>query len=127
MVDGLVYESAGNVVVDEFSMSKYFFSIKWTRCAVKIPVDPKAKGPNVAKVTTTRGLQEVFSYYGVLGIRVFAPITRGDYSKWQLVVQVPFLGQTSRGESRILLQQYCLDVRGTYLILSKRYRQDRRR
>ena len=101
MVDGLVYDSAGNPVIDDFSMNKYFFSIKWTRCAVKIPADPKAKGTDVAKVTTTRGLQEVFSYYGVLGIRVFAPITKGDYSKWQLVVQVPFLGQTSRGESSL--------------------------
>ena len=84
-------------------MTPGYFSIKWARCAVRVPADAKARGPNDPKVTTTRGVQEIFSYYGVLGMRVFAPLAKNDYSVWQLVVQIPFMGQTSRGMYSILI------------------------
>ena len=64
---------------------------------MRIPKDVKVRGKNDELVTTTRGVREIFSYYGVLGMRVFAPIARNEYEVWQLVVQIPFLGQTSRG------------------------------
>ncbi|KAL9047195.1 MAG: hypothetical protein Q9214_000180, partial [Letrouitia sp. 1 TL-2023] len=85
---------------DDLATARGYFSIKWRRCAVKIPKDPKLLGPDDLKVTTTRGIQEIFSYYGALGMRVFAPVKKGDYSAWQLVTQVPFLGQTSRGTGK---------------------------
>lgn len=93
---------------DDLATARGYFSIKWRRCAVKIPKDPKLLGPDDPKVTTTRGIQEIFSYYGALGMRVFAPVKKGDYSAWQLVTQVPFLGQTSRGICPSLVPTLCL-------------------
>ena len=103
VVDGLLKDSDGVTdLKDELGMAAGYFSIKWRRCAVRIPENAKARGADDPKVTTTRGIQEIFSYYGVLGMRIFAPIAKNDYSAWQLVVQIPFMGQTSRGMYRTL-------------------------
>ncbi|KAJ4304569.1 hypothetical protein N0V90_000095 [Kalmusia sp. IMI 367209] len=63
---------------------EHYFSIKW------MPV--QAKGQALAVL-------EVFSWYGVLGVRVFAlpQAEDGVASDWMLLGQLPHLGQTSIG------------------------------
>jgi hypothetical protein len=48
--------------------------------------------------TPCTGVLNFFSYYGVLGARVFSPTVRGDYRTWALTGQAPFLGQSSRSK-----------------------------
>lgn len=63
---------------------EHYFSIKW------MPV--RASGQ-------ARAVLEVFSWYGVLGVRVFAcPAAEdGSATEWTLLGQLPHLGQTSIG------------------------------
>lgn len=48
------------------------------------------------KMTAVPAILEVFSWYGVLGVRMFAPSSPNDF-KYGLEGQQPFLGQTSIG------------------------------
>lgn len=60
--------------------------IKWLRCSVD-------KSPN--------GLMEIFSLYGVLGVRVFAPTNNKEgVGLYEWVGQTPYLGQTAIGAGR---------------------------
>ncbi|KAK8061152.1 hypothetical protein PG997_015373 [Apiospora hydei] len=68
------------------SNAAQYFSIKW------MPVRYK---PDPDKEAERRGILEIFSWYGVLGARLFGPGKRGwDYD---LLGQLPYLGQTSIG------------------------------
>ncbi|KAL1607600.1 hypothetical protein SLS60_002534 [Paraconiothyrium brasiliense] len=63
---------------------EHYFSLKW------IPVRVSGQA---------RAVLEVFSWYGVLGVRVFACSSSedGSASEWTLLGQLPHLGQTSIG------------------------------
>ncbi|KDN71570.1 hypothetical protein CSUB01_12117 [Colletotrichum sublineola] len=66
------------------SSPEHFFSIKWM--PVRYQADSEVE---------RRGLLEIFSWYGVMGTRLFGPSAKGwDYS---LLGQLPYLGQTSIG------------------------------
>jgi hypothetical protein len=77
---------AGSEVEDALASRspEHYFSIKW------MPVQV---------LEQRRAVLEVFSWYGVLGVRVFAysPIEDGGDGEWVLLGQLPHLGQTSIG------------------------------
>lgn len=71
----------GSKIEDAFSTNANYFHIKWLRCST---------------ANAANAVMEVFSYYGVLGVRVFAPSNKSNVD-WQLTGVLPYLGQTSIG------------------------------
>ncbi|KAF3931541.1 hypothetical protein ABW19_dt0207749 [Dactylella cylindrospora] len=66
---------------DPLASSPNFFHIKWIRCEWQY---------------TTNAVMQIFSWYGVLGVRVFTP-EQGTNKDWTLIGILPYLGQTSIG------------------------------
>lgn len=65
-----------------------YFTIKWQRCTNEN--DP-------------RGIMEIFSFFGVLGVRFFSAWNdrkQANTGPWQLSGQIPYLGQTSIGAGK---------------------------
>lgn len=65
-----------------------YFTIKWQRCTTED--DPRC-------------IMEIFSLFGVLGVRYFSTLdlkNPENTSTWRLAGQVPYLGQTSLGAGR---------------------------
>ncbi|MCJ1365189.1 hypothetical protein MMC16_004310 [Acarospora aff. strigata] len=71
-------------VRDDFA-SRYasgaYFNIKWIRCSYH---------------RSKNAVLEIFSWYGILGTRLFAPKNRNGW-EYELVGQQPYMGQTSLG------------------------------
>lgn len=71
-----------------YAKSGAYFTIKWQRCTTED--DPRC-------------IMEIFSFFGVLGVRYFSALdlqTGDNTSRWRLAGQIPYLGQTSLGAGR---------------------------
>jgi hypothetical protein len=73
-------------VVDSLAANKRYFHIKWIRCF-----------HSSERVDSDNALLEIFSFYGALGIRVFALSDPDDPSSYIEAGQQQYLGQTSIG------------------------------
>lgn len=68
--------------LDPFYGNPNYFHIKWQRCEWEY---------------TTNAVMQLYSWYGVLAMRVFAPTDAGSNKNWNCVGLVPYMGQTSIG------------------------------
>ncbi|KAJ4012625.1 hypothetical protein NW752_008338 [Fusarium irregulare] len=74
-------------VEDRLASDPHYFHIKWIRCSRKSDFD----------LNTSNAVLEVFSFYGVLGIRLFAPISEKKLEDYQEIGMLQYMGQTSVG------------------------------
>ena len=74
-------------VEDRLASDPHYFHIKWIRCSRKSDFD----------LNTSNAVLEVFSFYGVLGIRLFAPISEKKLENYQEIGMLQYMGQTSVG------------------------------
>ena len=75
-------------VADNFGAHNNFHSMGWRLCKVASTV---RKMPQY-------GIMQIFSFHGVIGVRVWAPRESGEYSLWVPRGMNPYLGQTSLGK-----------------------------
>lgn len=71
-----------------YAKSGAYFTIKWQRYTTDD--DP-------------RGIMEIFSFFGVLGVRFFSALNkrnRENTGAWTLAGQIPYMGQTSIGAGK---------------------------
>ena len=91
----------GTEILDEFHGNPNYHSLAWLRARNDIPKQD---------LTTRNAVMHVFSFYGVLGVRVYAPMkynqaagkSAGEYAKYgpyvyKLVGQAPYQGTPSLG------------------------------
>ncbi|GKU09667.1 unnamed protein product [Fusarium langsethiae] len=74
-------------VEDRLVSDPHYFHLKWIRCSRKSDFD----------LNTSNAVLEVFSFYGVLGIRLFAPISEKNLANYQEIGMLQYMGQTSIG------------------------------
>jgi hypothetical protein len=74
-------------VEDRLASDPHYFHLKWIRCSRKSDFD----------LNTSNAILEVFSFYGVLGIRLFAPISEKNLANYQEIGMLQYMGQTSIG------------------------------
>ncbi|CAF3592779.1 unnamed protein product [Fusarium graminearum] len=74
-------------VEDRFASDPHYFHLKWIRCSRQSDFD----------LNTSNAALEVFSFYGVLGIRLFAPISEKKLENYQEIGMLQYMGQTSIG------------------------------
>ena len=75
-------------VADNFGVHHNFHSMGWRMCRVASTV----------RKNSHHGVMQIFSFHGVIGVRVWAPREPGEYSTWVSRGMNPYLGQTSLGE-----------------------------
>ncbi|QPC80200.1 hypothetical protein HYE68_010952 [Fusarium pseudograminearum] len=74
-------------VEDRLASDPHYFHLKWIRCSRQSDFD----------LNTSNAVLEVFSFYGVLGIRLFAPISDKKLESYQEIGMLQYMGQTSIG------------------------------
>ncbi|CEI70479.1 hypothetical protein FVEN_g1015 [Fusarium venenatum] len=74
-------------VEDRLASDPHYFHLKWIRCSRRSDFD----------LNTSNAILEVFSFYGVLGIRLFAPISEKNLANYQEIGMLQYMGQTSIG------------------------------
>ena len=85
------------IVPDEFSQSSHFTSMGWRMVKLGSIVNKKAQ----------YGVMNVFSFHGMLGVRVWAPAEPGRWNQWISRGMTPYLGQTSLGKLCKFIPQCC--------------------
>ena len=91
-------------VADNFGAHNNFHSMGWRLCKVASTV---RKGSQY-------GVMQIFSFHGVIGVRVWAPRETGEYGLWVPRGMNPYLGQTSLGKLSRSLHSF--NARGCELI-----------
>lgn len=74
-------------VKDTLFSNPNYFHIKWLRCARSSSL----------QYSTSNALLEVFSFYGVLGIRLFAPTDETRVADYEEIGRLQYMAQTSVG------------------------------
>ncbi|PTD08646.1 Fumarylacetoacetate hydrolase domain-containing protein 2 [Fusarium culmorum] len=74
-------------VEDRLASDPHYFHLKWIRCSRQSDFD----------LNTSNVVLEIFSFYGVLGIRLFAPTSEKKLENYQEIGMLQYMGQTSIG------------------------------
>ncbi|KAM0377533.1 hypothetical protein HYE67_005062 [Fusarium culmorum] len=74
-------------VEDRLASDPHYFHLKWIRCSRQSDFD----------LNTSNAVLEIFSFYGVLGIRLFAPTSEKKLENYQEIGMLQYMGQTSIG------------------------------